>query len=92
MNPTGVMTSEYVLKGTEGLPSLLLLEEQCFHALPSLKSGDGSQNSSANLTLALNITTGSWLGFVVRDEMLAPCEWSGSRPHHPRCPFCSEKN
>ena len=43
MNPTGVMTSEYVLKNTEGLPSLLLLEGQYFHALPSLKSGDGCQ-------------------------------------------------
>lgn len=37
------MTSEYVLKDTEGLPQLAAAEGQYFHALPSLKSGDGRQ-------------------------------------------------
>ena len=46
-----------------------------------------SHKSSATLTLALNITAGSWLGFVVRDEMLAPFEWSSSPPPSPQMPL-----
>lgn len=32
------MTSEYVFKYTEEIPNLIVLDGQCFYALPSLKS------------------------------------------------------
>ena len=88
------MTSEYVLKDTEGLPSLLLLEGQYFYALPSLKSGDGCQPKKPCHLDPLLWTLKQVPGWSLWLERRCSPPVSGPAPrrHHPRCPFCSEKN